>query len=67
MSSFGFEEIGYIFDIKNVDIFFDECVGEFEVVLKGVFGFFGVGNVIRVIDSVFNDIISFFSGIDINF
>lgn len=65
-SSLGLEETGHILDTKNVDTFLDERVGELEVVLKGVLGLLGVGNVTRITDSAFNDTTSLLSGIDTN-
>lgn len=65
-SSLGLEKTGHILDTKDVDTFLDERIGEVEVVLKGVLGLLGVGNVTRVTDSAFNDTTGLLSGIDTN-
>ena len=55
LGSLGLQKTGHILDTEDMDTFLDELVDEVKVVLKGIFGLLGVGDVTAVADDGFAD------------
>lgn len=60
----GLEETSHVFDTENVDSLVDQLLSQVEVVVEGVFGLFGVGNIARVADGSLDNTSGFLGRVD---
>jgi hypothetical protein len=66
-SRFGFQETSHILDTKNVNTLGNELVDKVKVVLEGILGLLGVGNITAVADYSFANTTGFLGSVDTQF
>lgn len=67
LGSFRFEKSSHIFDTEHVDAFLNQLVHEIHIVLKGILGLLGIGDVTAVAYNRLADTASLLGGIDAEF
>lgn len=65
--SLGLEETSHVLDTENVDTLLHELVNEVEVVLQGVLGLLGAGDITTVADDGFNNTAGLLGSVDSKF
>lgn len=64
LGSLRLEQTGHVLDTKNVDTLADKLVGQVEVVVEGILGSLGVGNISRVTNGTLDDTTGLLGGVD---